>query len=298
MPALDVDPEILRRFAAASGHAYEQAITHIEAEFAAANGLYEPLLATLTSEGPYAYTLLGEVRPDGSVKLPILTTRDEIAEAYAMIRGRSDLLEVLGITEIRGAWYTFQDSLTRGRLKGEDEINTNRVLGLFPSGRDPGITGELVWIWPRSMLGAPDEANAAPDDPFMARAQVFEQFGRYLDALRANDVDAVVAVLHDGVASALRDYVKDTGTLTELEGKDAHHAYYQAFFDKYGVRSIQPLHQVTDEWFVFAELRMTVTPRDGGGAGEALAYHTAEYFVPSKDGRFIARIGHGTEPVS
>jgi hypothetical protein len=28
-----------------------------------------------------------------------------------------------------------------------------------------------------------------------------------------------------------------------------------------------------------------------------LAYHTAEYFVPSKDGRFIARIGHGTEPV-
>jgi hypothetical protein len=292
MPALDPEPEVLRSVAAASAHAYEQAITHIEAEFAAANGIYEPLLATLTPEGPYAYTLLGEVRPDGSVRLPILTTYDEIAEAYAMIRGRSDLLEVLGITEIRGAWYTFQDSLTRGRLKGSDEINVNRVLGLFPSGRGTGITGELVWIWPRSMLGAPDEPNAAPDDPFLARAEVFDQFTRYLDALRANDADAVVAVLHDGVASALRDYVNDTGTLTDLEGKDAHRAYYQAFFDRYEVRSIQPIYQVTDEWFVFAELRVTVAPR----AGDALTYHTAEYFMPSKDGRFIARIGHGTEP--
>jgi hypothetical protein len=46
---------------------------------------------------------------------------------------------------------------------------------------------------------------------------------------------------------------------------------------------------------VFAELRMTVAPSDGGGP---LTYHTAEYFIPSKDGRFIARIGHGTEPVA
>jgi len=295
MPALDPEPDVLRGVAAASAHAYEQAIVHIEAEFAAANGKYEPLLATLTPEGPYAYTLLGEVRPDGSIRLPILTTREEIAEAYAMIRGRSDLLEVLGITEIRGAWYTFQDSLTRGRLKGSDEINTNRVLGLFPSGRGEGITGELVWVWPRVMLGAPDEPNVAPDDPFMARAAVFDDFTRYLDALRANDADAVVSVLHDGVASALRDYVNDTGTLTQLEGKDAHRDYYEAYFDRYEVRSIQPLYQVTDEWFVFAELRMTVAARSGGG-GDTFAYHTAEYFMPSKDGRFIARIGHGTEP--
>ena len=295
MPALDVEPGVLRTTAAASAHAYEQAITHIEAEFKAANGIYEPLLATLTPEGPYAYTLLGEVRPDGSVRLPILTTREEIAEAYAMIRGASDLLEVHGITEIRGAWYLFQDSRTWARPKGSDEIRQNRVLGLFPSGRDEGITGELVWVWPRSMLGPPDEPSAVPDDAFIARAEVFDQFARYLDALRANDVDAVVAVLHDGVASALRDYVNDTGTLTELEGKDAHHSYYEAFFDKYEVRSIQPLHQVTDEWFVFAELRMTVAPRQGGRS-DSLTYNTAEYFMPSKDGRFIARIGHGTEP--
>jgi hypothetical protein len=127
-----------------------------------------------------------------------------------------------------------------------------------------------------------------------SRAQVNAQFTAHLDALRTHDVDGILDVLHDGVASALRDYVHDTGTLTELEGKDAHRAYYDAFFDKYRVQSIQPLALVTDEWYVFAELRMTVVPKDGG---DALTYHTAEYFVPSKDGRFIARIGHGTEPV-
>ena len=84
MSSIDIEPGVLEAVAAASGHAYEQAITHIEAEFAAANGLYEPLLATLTPEGPYAYTLLGQVRPDGSVKLPILTTRDEHAAPAAL----------------------------------------------------------------------------------------------------------------------------------------------------------------------------------------------------------------------
>ena len=35
---------------------------------------------------------------------------------------------------------------------------------------------------------------------------------------------------------------------------------------------------------------------DRGGEG-TVAFHVAEFHVPAKDGRFIARIGHGTEPV-
>jgi hypothetical protein len=294
MPALDVEPEVLRSIAAASEHAYEEAIEHIEAEIKAADGNYEPLINTLTDQGPYAYTILPEVQPDGSVKLPILTTREQIAEAYAMIRGASDLLEVTGLTEVRGSWYLFQDNISKGQLKGADEARDNHTLGLFPSGRDKGITGELVWFWPRSMLGPPDEPYAGSEDPVVARREVFDRYARYLESLRTHDVDGILEVLHDGVASALRDYVNDTGTLTELEGKSAHRDYYNAFFDKYEVRSVQPLVHVTDEWYVFAELRMTVASRSGA----TLTYHTAEYFIPSKDGRFIARIGHGTEPVN
>lgn len=295
MSAIDVDAEILRNTAAASAHAYEQTIKHVEAEITAANGALEPLIDTLTAQGPYAYTILPEVHPDGSVKLPILTTREEIADAYAMIRGASNLIEVVGVTEVRGAWYTFQDALSRGSLKGTDKVDVYETLGLFPSGRGPGITGELVWIRvPPSALGTPGAQSTAMDDPLLAREKVFRQHERYLTALREGDVDGVLDTLNDGVASAVRDYVDDTGTLTTLEGKEPHRAYYQALFDRYEIRSVVPLHRVTEDWYVFAELRLTATRK--GRVGQAAVFHTAEFFVPANDGRFIARIGHGTNP--
>src|SRR5262245_10053323 len=207
MGGTDVEPGTLQAVAAASGHAYTQAITHIEAEIKAADGNYEPLMATLLDKGPYAYTLIPELHPDGSVKLPILTTREQIADAYSMIRGGSDLLEVTGLTEVRGSWYLFQDSIAVGRRKGEEHSSENYTLGLFPSGRGVGITGELVWFYPRSMLGAPGEQDLESKDPAAARRDVYERYSRYVAALQAQDVDGILADLHDGVASAVRDYV-------------------------------------------------------------------------------------------
>jgi hypothetical protein len=91
----------------------------------------------------------------------------------------------------------------------------------------------------------------------------------------------------------MRDYVEDTGTLVELPGKDAHRDWYTRLFDRYEIRSVQPLVQVTEDWFVFAELRIAVVDRR---TGREVAFNTAEFHVPAKDGRFIARIGHGTGP--
>jgi hypothetical protein len=59
---------------------------------------------------------------------------------------------------------------------------------------------------------------------------------------------------------------------------------------------VTPLDRVAEEWFIFAELRLTVSPRDGADAGRELSFHTAEFHMPANDGRFIARIGHGTDP--
>src|SRR3984957_12477649 len=193
MRAIAVDADILRTTAAASAHAYEQTIKHVEAEIMAANGALEPLIDTLTAHGPYAYTILPEVHPDGSVKLPILTTREEIADAYAMIRGASNLIEVVGVTEVRGAWYTFQDALSRGSLKGTDKVDVYETLGLFPSGRGPGITGELVWIRvPPSALGTTGAQSTVMEDPLLAREKVFRQHELYLTALRDGHVDVVL----------------------------------------------------------------------------------------------------------
>ncbi len=295
MNAIDVDPKTLEVGAAASAHAYEQGILHVGEEIKARdpNNL-DALIGSLAPEGPYAYTILPEVCADGSVRLPVLRTRDEIADAYAFVRGMSALHEVIALTEIRGAWYLFQDNISRGGPHGGDVINNRQTLALFPSGAGRGITGELVWMRvPRERLGASDEVDVIDDDPMLARRQVVDQYAQYLDALRANDLEAVLDVLHDGSASAVRDYVDDTGTLVELSGKDAHRAWYRALLDKYEIRSIVPLYQVTEDWYVFAELRITAAPR---GAAGTRVFHTAEFHIPAKDGRFIARIGHGTEP--
>lgn len=295
MPALDIDPEILRVTAAASAHAYAQSIWHIEEEINAASGDMVPLYATLTEEGPYAYMVMPELQPDGTVTLPRITTREEIVVAYEMIRGMSDLLDVVGLTEIRGTWYTFQDNISRACMKGDDaNRHTVETLGMFPSGAGPGITGELVWIrYPVEALGYPDEPNTIPSDPLLARERIYDNFVRFQDGMRANDLDAVMSVLHDGVASTVRDYVEDTGTITDHRGAATHRDHYQRFFAKYEVLDLQMINQVLDDWYVFAELRYSVVPRSGGGA---LAFHTAEFWMPAKTGTFIARVGHGTEP--
>jgi hypothetical protein len=281
--------------AAASAHAYAQSIWHIEEEIKAASGNMEPLYDTLTSEGPYAYMVIPEVQPDGTVKLPRITRREEIIEAYNLIRGHSDLTEVIGLTEIRGTWYTFQDNISRVRIKTDpDTEHSTQTLGLFPSGSGPGITGELIWIrYPVETLGSPDEADTRPVDPLLARERVYQRYQRFLAGMLANDVGAVLEVLHTGVASTVRDYVADTGTITDLEGLDAHRSYYEAFFERYEVTGLEKLAQVTEDWYVFAELRFTVARRDQTGA---YAFHTAEFWAPAKTGQFIARIGHGTSP--
>jgi hypothetical protein len=295
MPAPDVDPRILRLTAAASAHAYAQSIWHIEEEIKAASGVMEPLYDTLTSDGPYAYMVIPEVLPDGGVRLPRLTRREEIIEAYNMIRGHSDLTEVIGLSEVRGTWYTFQDNISRVRIKTDPDAEyTTQTLGLFPSGSGAGITGELIWIrYPVETLGSPEEPDTRPADPLAARERVYQRYERFLAGMRANDISAVLEVLHTGVASTIRDYVADTGTITDLKGIDSHRSYYEAFFDRYEVTAVEKLCQVTEDWYVFAELRFAVTRRDQGGP---CSFHTAEFWAPAKTGQFMARIGHGTSP--
>lgn len=292
---VDVDPKTLQVTAAASTHAYAQARAHIDEEIKARDpSNLDALIGTLAPEGPYAYTILPTIT-EGSVRLPVLTTREEIAEAYGFIRGVSDLHEVVGLTEVHGTWYLFQDAFTVGSPKGADVRNDRQTLGLFPSGVGTGITGELVWLRvPRSQLGAPDEVEVAAADSLHARKLVLDSYMQQLEGVRASDVDAVLEPLHDGVASAVRDYAAGTGALVELTGKDEHRAWYERLFATYQVKTLQPVHLVTDDWYVFAELRLTVVPRDGRAP---MTFHTAEFHIPAKDGRFIARIGHGTDPV-
>ena len=142
MSAIDVDPKTLEIGAAASAHAFEQGIVHVGEEIAARDPQkLDALVGSLAAEGPYAYTILPEVKEDGSVRLPVLTTREDITEAYRFIRGLSDLHEVIALHEIRGAWYLFHDNISRGGPKGSAQLNNRQTLALVPVGRRAGDHG-------------------------------------------------------------------------------------------------------------------------------------------------------------
>ena len=50
---------------------------------------------------------------------------------------------------------------------------------------------------------------------------------------------------------------------------------------------------VVSDWYLFAELRVTVRER---ASGEVFAWHTAEFFASRAAGSWLTRIGHGTDP--
>jgi hypothetical protein len=295
---IDTDPELLRRSAEASLHAADETWIHIRAEVTAADGDYDKLMTTLRPEGPYGYTIQPTFNADGTVRAPILTTREEIRVAYEEVRGRSDLLSSESLIEVRGAWYTFQEAVSIGRMRADNPEKVSspptHILGLFPVGAGTGITGELVWPRvPLALLGRGDTPDESAIDPLQARRDLLALSDAYLDAYRAGDADALVETMNDDVQSGVRDYVAGTGALAELRDKEQARAHYAALFEKFEIVSVDLLDRVVQDWYVFFELRVTVQPREGG---TPLAFNLAEFYVTGKDSRFFVRIGHGTDP--
>ena len=131
----DVDPELLGKYAKAQIHSGDEAWIHMEAEFV---GDIDGLMATLVPQEPLAYTIVPQILPDGNVKSPISSTFEEIRECYKVVRGRSALINVELVNEIRGAWYDFQAGVNTGRVHGQDEITNSMTCLLYtsPSPRD------------------------------------------------------------------------------------------------------------------------------------------------------------------
>jgi hypothetical protein len=287
---LESDTELLRRSAEAADHAAAQAWIHMEAEYV---GDVPKLMDTLGAQGPYAYTIVPQVLPGGVIKMPVATSREEIEECYKFVRGRSDLLASEAMIELRGSWYVFAEAMNRGRTRATGVLGESITYALFPSAAGKGITGELVWAkMPREPVGDPRDPVVDLEGVALRRHMV-KAHDRYLQGLRDNDVEGVLSVMNECVYAAVRDYVNDTGALTNLDAKEGHRAYYQALLAKYDVQSVTLMDRVVQDDYVFAELRLTVRNR---ASDETVAFHTAEFFVPGRDARFTVRIGHGTDP--
>lgn len=291
---IDVDPELLKHSAQASIHAAVQTNTHIAAEVTAADGDYDALMSTLVENGPYGYTIQPQINGDGSVRAPIITTWDEIYAAYEQVRGRSDLLSSESLVEVHGLWYVFQESFSIGRLRETGEVPPgSHILGLFPVGSGKGISGELVWPRvPEELLGYGEVPVGRPTDPMEKRRAILALHDRYLEAYRAGNTEALASTINKDMQGGVRDYVADTGTLIEIQGIEAARSHYTSLFRKYEILSVELLHRVVQDWYVFAEVRVTARVREDG---LCVSFHLAEFNVTAKDGLFFVRIGHGTD---
>jgi hypothetical protein len=291
-PAIDIDPDLLRRTAAAQLHAFAEVADHLAKE---ETGHIPTILATLVPDGPWAWAIVPFTQPDGSVDLPLKTTYEGIEEMYGVIRGHSDVLATEVVAEVRGTWFVFAEAYSHMRVKTTgEELAFENVL-MLPVTNGPGITGEIAfWNMGREVLGR--DLPLAPElTPLDMRRHLVALHDRYLDGFRAADADVMASVFSPSAQAGIRDYVEDTGTLTGLDDLDGMRRYHRAFFERYDVQAVDVLARVAQHWFLFAEVRVEAVARTGERAGERVAFHTGELFVPGRENKFMVQLGHGTD---
>ena len=289
---IDIDPELLRRSAAAQLHAFAEVADHLTKE---ETGHIPTILDTLVSDGPWAWAIVPFTQPDGSFDLPLQTTHEGIEEMYGIIRGHSDVLGTEILSEVRGSWFVFAEAYSHMRVKETGEEHHFENVLMLPVTTGPGITGEIAfWNMGRDKLGK-DLALAPALSQLDMRRNLITLHDRYLDGLRTADADTMVEAFSPSAQAGIRDYVEGTATLTHLVDLDGMHRYHRAFFEQFDVQAVDVLERLAQDWYLFAEVRIEAVARTGARRGDRVAFHTGELFIPGRENKFMVQLGHGTD---
>jgi hypothetical protein len=193
----------------------------------------------------------------------------------------------LSTVEISGDWYTFMYGQAESIDLTTGVTRFSPTAVMFPSLGLEGITGELL-------LGRPaDLTEARPSGELGRELRVLAAHEKLIDMLRNGDVDGIIRLTHPKTQVGVRDYVNETRTVTEIHDVGAARAYLTSYYERFTVRSIEPIDRYVGDYFSFAELRWTV---DDSRTGQTLQYHTAEMTDIDDHGIYRARIGMGTDP--
>jgi hypothetical protein len=172
------------------------------------------------------------------------------------------------------AWFTRKPS-------GEPFEGTSALLGLTDG--TSGISGEIS-------LNAFPGYDLGPD---WTTRDGIALHAAYLAALRAQDVDAVLATLTQDVQAAVRDFTVDRGhPFLTLTGAKQMGDHYRAFFETYAIREVTLVSQLVRSWYLFDELLVEVDVRRGPLAGSRAVLRSFE-LLPLWEGRIAMRLGHG-----
>jgi hypothetical protein len=259
------------------------------------------VLDTLQTGGPYTWTLPNNGFIPGSDDLQYYsaTTLDEIRATYENMRNFVEVWDWVATTEIRGGWYTITHGVSKLRDVVKDEHLSLESITMFPVGTD-GILGEVQIgdlgvarenRWPE----VPSEPGEVPLP--IKRLEVLNLHEALVAALRAEDVDGILATMRADVATAIRSYVTDEYTVVNAKGPDELADYYRALFARFKINGIELVNRIAESWFLFAELHWVVEHREGERAGEVVEFCTADLSPIDPDGKFWVRTGAGTDPV-
>jgi hypothetical protein len=259
---------------------------HIRAEYVDDN--VEGIVATLATDGPYGMTYNPELDGEGNPYQRVTTTRQGIADYYAYKKSLTRTLVFHAYNELRSTWYAFEHGIVEVLDKSDGRVVPIELIALFPLfGRD-GITGELTATRDMALWGGDPAVNVGGPALRLANLQLHDQL---LQAFRTNDADALMKTMADHVQTDIRDYVGDTGTVTELHGASEARVHYEQLFSRMRVLDVDFVSRLTEEWFIFSELRWQVEID-----GRPARLLTAEFCKMGGDGRIELRIGHGTDP--
>ena len=223
----------------------------------------------------------------------------EIRQQYENMRTAVELWDWISMTDLRSSWYMLTHgvgSLTEKPLGNVFQIES---VTLFPIGTD-GILGEVqigalanerLNRWPE----VPTEASKVPLP--LKRLQATILHNEFMEAIRAQDVERIIATMRPNVATAIRSYLTDTYEVVNAEGAGELATYYRDLFERFDLKELRLVNRVVESWFVFAELHWIVEHRSGARAGEVFEFCTADIAPIDSEGRFWVRTGAGTDPV-
>jgi len=245
------------------------------------------VLATVTppEQLTWARTLcwsLAQPGPDGTPKIRVRTTLDQIREFYEERRRDAILNEVRPqITDLRSRWYVFHQSqaipmrnVTTGALH---DVET---AALFLMDGNEGITSEIVWL--RSA------------DVTINATERTERWVAFLAALRKQDVGGLLSLMAPSVQGAVRDDFDADPPFVAIDGRDEMRRYYEKLFANASVLDVTVVTSLVKEWFVFHDLQWRARLEEGPRRGTEVRFRTAEYMPFDGEGRFQARCGYGT----
>ncbi|OUS82225.1 nuclear transport factor 2 family protein [Rhodococcus sp. NCIMB 12038] len=233
-------------------------------------------------------------------RIRIETQPDQVRAFYEGSRAEFLPDKLRARHHITSDWFYFVESLASRRGTRDGQEYTVNTAVLFPKAPD-GIVGEFLWERYDVEVSEKDPdrfdiaraPGARTDLPLRPVAALFVH-DRIVEALRNNDAEALTAdYAHDFLLGA-RNYLAGQGPMVAGEGREAALAYWRQFFDEFTVDEVSVLNRLTGDWYVFAEVALTVTVRRAPEQGQR-QFRTASIFPILADGRVQGELSYGTE---